>query len=135
MTKQKDGRNLTLSLTSVISTEKRRKVIVSERTSFWEIACSFTCEWADAFQAGLSLIGCFDGDRYKFAVVTLTVEHFIGRYFASLFVDGEFSAFLIRLLNYRVFDLWIKFHFRELFHVFNKRMKEIKKKFLWKCQL
>lgn len=67
----------------------------------------FTCKWANAFQTGLSLIGCFNGDRYKFAVVTLTIEHFVGRYFASLFVDGEFRSLLIRLLNYRVFDLQI----------------------------
>lgn len=64
-----------------------------------------TCERANSFQTWFTLIGCLNSDWYKFSIITLTVEHFIGWYFTGLFIDGEFGTFLIRLLNYGVFDL------------------------------
>lgn len=62
-------------------------------------------EGADALKTGITLIGCLHSHRHKFTIITLTIEDFVCRDFTSLFVHGEFCAFLIRLLYNGVFNL------------------------------
>lgn len=62
-------------------------------------------EGADALKTGITLIGCLDSHWDKFTIISLTIEDFVCRNFTSLFVHGEFGAFLIRLLYNGVFNL------------------------------
>lgn len=62
-------------------------------------------EGADALKTGITLIGCLHSHWDKFTIITLTIEDFVCRDFTSLFVHGEFCAFLIRLLYNGVFNL------------------------------
>lgn len=64
-------------------------------------------ERANAFQTWFALIGGLYRDGHKFSVVSLTIEHLVGWYFARFLVYGEFRAFLIRLLNDGVLDLMV----------------------------
>lgn len=102
---------LTLSLTSVISTarkEKKHSFNLLAQMLKWsarKIHVFLTGKWANALQTRFTLIRCFHSDRNEFAIVTFTIEHFVGWYFASFLINSEFGSLLIWLLNYRVFDL------------------------------
>ena len=67
----------------------------------------FHRKWTNAFKTRFTGIHSFDSHTDLFAILALTVKHFIGKYFPSFFVNIEFGTFLIRLLDNAITNLAI----------------------------